>query len=224
VFAVGGHVVVVVALHLLETHFPRVGRGPTRVLGIVLMTLGVLGVLRYWSYGGVGMDPFSRTRWWLISLINLTYGIYLVWVRAGMGFASRVTGQATGASERRMIGSIVLAMLLTLFAFGSFEFTRAYAYEQALRQALRTEAAPWNFPLVRIYSRYDLALDDRLGIAERRLPGDPDAYRYSYEGLRMFAQHGELLVLWPAHRSPRSGMFVLKESADLRLEHEPELR
>jgi hypothetical protein len=66
--------------------------------------------------------------------------------------------------------------------------TRTYARERAIKQALQNEASPWAFPLVRIYSDVDLALDDELGVREEVLPGDRAAYRFRYEGLRLFLQ------------------------------------
>ena len=85
------------------------------------------------------------------------------------------------------------------------------------------EVAPWAFPTVIVYSPDDLALDD-IGNPEHRIGDEPGAFRYRYDQLRLFVQDNGHIFLWSTTESPRTGMFVLHESDDIRLVYQPELR
>jgi hypothetical protein len=223
--AVAAHVLLAAALRRADHVRPGSARRVTRLLAALLGAAGAVGLVVFWSPGRLGVAPVTSSAWWLVSLLTMMYALYLGWGRS----PSAATGEPRQSlllapAERRVVGSVVLAMALVLVAHGAFELTRAYARERAVRQSLRTEAQPWAYPLVRIYSVVDLALDDELGVSEDTLAGDDDAYRYRYTDLRLFLHHHDRLVLWPADRSPRSGMFILHEADGLRVEYIPELR
>jgi hypothetical protein len=221
------HVAVCVALRALGQRRPGADRAAARTLGAILVVLGVVGIFLFWSPGRLDVRPITSSAWWLVSVLTVIYGAYLGWVRYPA--ADRVSGYIGGAlreREGKVLASVLLAMGVVLVAYGAFELTRTYARERALQQALRNERTPWAFPLVRIYSTVDLALDD-LGVTEERLVGSGPAdgdYRYRYVGLRLFLHDNDRLVLWPVQRSPRVGMFILHESENLRVEYVPELR
>jgi hypothetical protein len=222
--AVALHVALAVALHRSSGDRPEVGERLARRLGAGLVVAGVVGIVLFWSPGRLDTDPVTSAGCWLLSVLAVAYGLYLGWVRTGRTGRTSFTTGALGDNERRVVGALLLAMGGVLVAHGAFELTRMYARERAIQQALRTEASPWSFPLVRIYSDVDMALDDALDVREEVLPGDEVAYRFRYEGLRLYLQQDDRLVLWPADRSPRSGMFVLREADGLRVEYVPELR
>jgi hypothetical protein len=224
IVSAGLHVALAIGLRLANRVRPTSGELTARVLGAVLVAAGITGMLLFWSPGRLDVGPVTSAAWWLMSALIVIYGGYLGWVRARpTDRVSRLVREALDWREWRVVTSVLLAMAIVLVAHGAFELTRAYARERAMDQALHNEATPWAFPLVRVYSKIDLALDD-LGVRREVLPGDERAYRYRYVNLRLFLQQNDHLVLWPAHRSPRSGMFVLRESDDLRVEYEPELR
>lgn len=234
VAAVVAHVALAVALRRVDRARPGSGARLARAIGGTLVAAGVVGALVFWSPGRLDVAPVTSTGWWLVSVLAVMYGLYLGRRprRDGRpGSAPRDRGRerpplagALGPTERRVVGSVVLAMAVVLVAHGAFDLTRAYARDRAIRQALRNEAQPWAFPRVRVYSDVDLGLDDELDVEEVVLPGDEGAHRYRYGDLRLFLHHGDRLLLWPADRSPRSGMFILRESASLRIEYVPELR
>jgi hypothetical protein len=219
------HMVLAVALRLANHVRPAADARIARLLGLMLVAAGVAGVLLFWSPDRLDLEPVTSAGWWLASVLMVMYGLYLGSMRARpTGRAWTLVREALDDREWRIVTSLLLAIAVVLVAHGAFEFTRAYARERAIQQALHNEATPWAFPLVRIYSKVDLALDDQLGVVEEVLPGEEGAYRYRYINLRLFLQHNDRLVLWPAGRSPRSGMFILRESDDLRVEYQPELR
>jgi hypothetical protein len=222
--AVALHVMLALALHRSSRDRPHAGERLARRLGTALVVAGGVGTVLFWSPGRLDIDPMSSASCWLLSVLAVAYGLYLGWVRTGPTGRTSFLTAALGDTERRVVGAGLLAMGIVLVAHGAFELTRTYARERAIQQALQNEASPWAFPLVRIYSDVDLALDDELGVREEILPGDEAAYRFRYEGLRLFLQQDDRLVLWPADRSPRSGMFVLREADGLRVEYVPELR
>jgi hypothetical protein len=223
--AVGLHIGLSAALQV--AHRSRSGSDErlARRLGAVLVAAGTVGMLLFWSPGRLDVEPLTSSLWWLVSLLTVLYGLYLGGKRPrGEGRVRRFLAEALGDGEWRIVGSVLLGTAVVLVVHGAFEVTRAYAHERALQQAMQNEASPWNFPLVRIYSTIDLALDDRLDVDEDLLPGEAGAYRYRYEDMRLFLQQNGRLVLWPADRSPRSGMFILHESDEIRIEYLPELR
>lgn len=236
VVAVAAHVALVVALRRVDQLRPGAGRRTARAIGAVLVGAGVVGTLVLWSPGRFDLAPVTSTGGWLVSVLAVIYGLYLGWGRPGSA-APRDREQerdqdrdrpplaaALGPTERKVVGAVVLAMTMVLVAHGAFDLTRAYARERAIQQAMQNEARPWAFPLVRVYSVVDLGLDDQLDVEEVVLPGGEGAHRYRYGELRLFLHHGNRLLLWPADRSPRAGMFILRESARLRIEYVPELR
>jgi len=223
--AVFAHLAIAVSLRLLAARHPTASAAAGRTLGVLFVAVGATGSVRYWSHWSEGLDPAAQSRWWLVSLVTLAYGLYIGLVRPGPGPAvSRLAAQAMSPREQRTIGTILLTVLLTLITYGAFTFARAYAQDRALQQAYETEAKPWVYPLVRVYSRFDLALDDALGITESRPTSSTSGYRYRYDGMRLFIQDNGRLLLWPADRSPRAGMFILHETADIRVEYQPEPR
>lgn len=226
VVAVAAHVALMYALRRVDRARPGAGARVARVIGVILVAAGLVGALAFWSPGRLDVDPVTSTGGWLVSVVAVLYGLYLGRGRAGSAAprAQPWLADVLGPTERRVVGSVVLAMAVVLVAHGAFELTRAYARDRAIRQAMSNEAQPWAFPLVRVYSDVDLALDDRLDVDEEVLPGDEDAHRYRYGDLRLFLHHGNRLLLWPADRSPRAGMFILRESSRLRIEYVPELR
>lgn len=234
VVAVVAHVALAVALRRVDRTRPGAGGRVARAIGAVLVGAGIVGTLALWSPGRFDLAPVTSTGGWLVSVLAVLYGLYLGWGRPGssstpardrQGERQRSPlAEALGPTERKLVGSVVLAMAVVLVAHGAFDLTRAYARERAIRQALQNEAHPWAFPLVRVYSVVDLGLDDQLDVEEVVLPADEGAHRYRYGDLRLFLHHGNRLLLWPADRSPRAGMFILRESARLRIEYVPELR
>jgi hypothetical protein len=224
IIAVVAHVAIVTALRVLEPRNACAAVKVARRLGYALVVLGAAGMFIFWSSGRFGTSPMAAAGWWMLSVLLLAYGAYLAWVRYGSdSHLSHHIGSALGKKEAAGLASVLLAVAVLLVAHGAFEFTRAYARERALQQALRNERLHWTFPLVRVYSKVDLALDE-LDVPEERLPGENGAYRYRYSELRLLLEHDEQLVLWPMHRSPRFGVFVLRESDDFRVEYTPELR
>jgi hypothetical protein len=224
ILGVGFHVAVCVALRAIAQRKPGADRAAARTLGAVLVVAGIVGIFLFWSPGRLDVRPITSSAWWLVSVLTVIYGAYLGWVRYSP--SDRVSGYVGGAlreREGKVLASVLLAMGVVLVAYGAFELTRTYARERALQQALRNERTPWAFPRVRIYSTVDLALDE-LGVTEEDLRGSDGAYRYRYVGLRLFLHDNDRLVLWPMQRSPRFGMFILRESDELRVEYEPELR
>lgn len=224
IVAVALHVAFAVALHRASRDRQESGERLARRLGAALVVAGVVGMVLFWSPGRLEVDPVTSAGWWFVSVLAVVYGLYLGWVRTSPTRRTSFITAALSDTERRVMGAILLAMGVVLVAHGAFELTRTYARERAIQQALRNEASPWAFPLVRIYSDVDLALDDELGVPEEVLPGHEAAYRFRYDSLRLFLQQDDRLVLWPADRSPRSGMFVLREVNGLRVEYVPELR
>jgi hypothetical protein len=222
--AVALHVALAATLRWASRGRPESEERLARGLGAALVVAGVVGMVLFWSPGRLDVAPLISAAWWLVSVLALSYGLYLGWVRTSPTARTSFITAALGDTERHVVGALVLAMGVVLVAHGAFELTRIYARERAIEQALQNEAAPWAFPLIRIYSDVDLALDDELDVREELLPGDEAAYRFRYGGLRLFLQHDDRLVLWPADRSPRSGMFVLRETDGLRVEYIPELR
>jgi hypothetical protein len=222
--AVALHVALAVTLRWASRDSPESGERLARGLGAALVVAGVVGMVLFWSHGRLDVAPMTAAGWWLVSVLAVVYGLYLGWVRTSPKGRTSFIVASLGDTERRVVGALLLAMAVVLVAHGAFELTRIYARERAIEQALQNEAEPWAFPLVRIYSHVDLVLDDELDVREEVLPGDEAAYRFRYEGLRLFLQHDDHLVLWPADRSPRSGMFVLREADGLRVEYVPELR
>jgi hypothetical protein len=219
------HMVLAVALRLANHVRPAADARIAWLLGPILVATGVAGMFLFWSPDRLDLEPVTSAAWWLASVLMAMYGLYLGWMRARpTNRASTLVREALDDRERRAMKSLLLAISILLVAHGAFELTRAYARERAIQQALHNETRPWAFPLVRIYSKVDLALDDQLGVVEEVLPGDEGAYRYRYINLRLFLQQNDRLVLWPAGRSRRSGMFILRESDDLRVEYQPELR
>lgn len=224
IVAVAVHVVLAAALHRADRTRPGSGRRAARLLGTSLAAAGAVGLVLFWSPGRPGVAPVTSAGWWFVSLLTAMYGACMAWARWPAPAGTRGSGELLGPTERRVVTSVVLAMALVLVAHGAFELTRAYARDRAVRQSMRTEAAPWAYPMVRVYSTADLALDDELGIPEDTLAGDEGAYRYRYSDMRLFLHHHDRLVLWPADRSPRQGMFILREDDGLRVEYIPELR
>lgn len=224
IVAVALHVALAVTLRRASRDRPESGERLARGLGAALVVAGVVGTVLFWSPGRLDVDPMSSAGGWLVSVLAVAYGLYLGGVRTSPTGRTSFITEALGVTERRVLGALLLAVAVVLVAHGAFELTRTYARERAIQQALQNEAKPWTFPLVRIYSDVDLALDDELGVKEEVLPGDEAAYRFRYEGLRLFLHQDDRLVLWPADRSPRSGMFVLREADGLRVEYVPELR
>jgi hypothetical protein len=224
--AVGLHIGLSAALQVAHRSRPGSDERLARRLGGGLVVVGTVGMLLFWSPGRLDVEPLTSSVGWLVSLATVLYGLYLARkrTRGEGGGVSRLVAEALSDGERRIVGSVLLGTAVVLVVHGAFEVTRAYAHERALQQAMQNEASPWNFPLVRIYSRVDLALDDRLNVDEDLLPGDAGAYRYRYENMRLFLQQNGRVVLWPADRSPRSGMFILHESDEIRIEYLPELR
>jgi hypothetical protein len=221
------HVALAGGLDLADRARPGSGARAARAGGGLLVIAGAVSMAATWTPGRLGLDPVDRAVAWLLGLLALLYGLYLGVVRGrlgGGGAFGRIVSGTVGEGERRLVGALLLSMAVVLVAHGAFELTRAYARERALRQALENEAQPSSFALVRIYSKVDLALDDELDVPETVLPGDDGAYRYRYDRIRLFLEQNDRLVLWPADRSPRSGMFVLRESDDLRVEYQPEHR
>ncbi|HWC68766.1 MAG TPA: hypothetical protein VG478_11910 [Acidimicrobiales bacterium] len=224
IIGVAFHVGVCVVLRALAHRRQDADRRFARILGAALVVLGVAGILVFWSPGRLGTRPVTSTAWWLVSVLVVIYGAYLGWIRyRPEDRASRYVSDALHEREGKVLAAVLLGMAVVLVAYGAFEFTRAYARERALQQALRNERTPWAFPLVRVYSRVDLALED-LGVAEERLQGGEDEYVFRYVGLRLFLHDNDRLVLWPSQRSPRFGMFILRETDDVRVEYQPELR
>jgi hypothetical protein len=230
VAAVAAHVALAVVLRRVDRARPGSGARVARAIGVALVAAGVAGALAFWSPGRFDVAPVTGTGWWLVSVLAVMYGLYLGWGRPGSAAPPDrererpPLAEALGPTERKVVGSVVLAMAVVLVAHGAFDLTRAYARDRAIHQALRNEARPWAFPLVRVYSDIDLGLDDQLDVEEVVLPGDDGAYRYRYGDLRLFLHHGDQLLLWPADRSPRAGMFILRETEGLRIEYTPELR
>jgi len=226
VAALAAHVALAVALRRIDRARPGSGRRVARAIGVALVAAGLVGAVVFWSPSRLGVDPVTSTGGWLVSLLAVMYGLYLGWGRPGSAVRrdQPLLAGALGPTERRVVGSVVLAMAVVLVAHGAFDLARAYARDLAIDQAMQNEAQPWLFPLVRVYSDVDLGLDDQLDVEEAVLPGEQGAHRYRYDDLRLFLHHGQRLLLWPADRSPRSGMFILRESARVRIEYLPELR
>lgn len=223
--AVGSHVVLSVAFQLADSAKLGLGKRFAQLVSVLLVGGGIAGTLTFWSPGHLKLGPVASAAWWLVSVVAILYGAHLGWTRTGS--TSRVTvliRQALSSGERRVLTTLSLVLVTLLVAHGAFELTRAYAYERAVRQALRNEGTPWAFPTVRIYSRIDLALDEDLGVPEQVLEGEPGDYRYRYVNLRLFLHQNERIVLWPAHSTAREGVFILRESDDLRIEYLPSVR
>jgi hypothetical protein len=214
------HVALTTALGLADRTWPGSGDVLARCLGAVLVVAGTAGLLLSWSPGRVD-ESTTRAATWLVSVLVVIYSVYLGWVRGRPADRiSRLVRDSIDGHERRIVVSLLLAMAILLVAKGAFDLTASYARERAIEVAISTDYSSATFPLVRIYSKYDLALDD-LGVQEDVLPGEEGAYRFRYDDLRLFLQQNDHLVLWPADRSPRSGIFVLRESDDLYIQYEP---
>jgi hypothetical protein len=222
--AISLHVALTAGARTIERRRLHSDASVTRVAGLVLFAAGLVGMYEFWSSGRATTDQVRLTGGWLISGILVTYGAHLAYSRPRRP-RDRTPHNREGTidrDQRRWLTSLVVAMLMLLVAQGAFDFTRAYARDRAYRESRRIEANPWWFPLVRIYSTIDLALDDQLQVPESQLDVEVGAYRYRYDNLRLFIQDNGRIVLWPANRSPRAGMFILTESADLRVEYLPQ--
>jgi hypothetical protein len=223
IVGIGLHVALTTALRLANRTWPGLGDVLARILGAVLVVAGTAGLLLLWSPDRVDVESTTRAATWLVSVLVVIYGVYLGWVRGRPADQiSRFVRDSIDGHERRIVVSLLLAMAILLVAKGAFDLTGSYATDRAIEQATGTDHRSRNFPLVRIYGKYDLALDD-LDVPEEVLPGEEGAYRYRYVDLRLFLQQNDHLVLWPADRCPRSGMFVLRESDDLYVQYEPAL-
>lgn len=224
VISIVGHLAIGAALRSAERRRPGIRRPATKSVGIAALVIGLTGAGVMWTHGRMDLPDLHRAGYWLLSLLLVAYGVHLAWLRAGDDDRlARFVVSTVEERERRTIAVVLLATLLVLVTYGAFEFARFYARDRAVQQARRTEAAPWIFPRVRVFSRDDLALDEDLGISERVVEGDLLALRFRYEGMRLYAQDNGRILLWPADRSPRAGMFVLTETDRIRVEYEPEL-
>jgi hypothetical protein len=219
------HILLSLGLRSANHIQPGADKKISQGLALVLIGFGALGMFLFWSRAPLDVSEVTSTRWWLASVLLVMYGIYLEWMRPRpAGHPSRLFREALGDRGWRVAASLLLAFAILLVAHGAFDFTQAYAKARAEHQAMYNASHRSRFPLVTIYSKVDLALDDRLAVDEVLIPGGEGAYRYRYAGLRLFLQQNERLVMWPEDRSPRSGMFILRESDDIRIEYQPEPR
>jgi hypothetical protein len=219
--AISLHVALMAVLRRIQHRRPQTDVSPARIVGLIVLAAGLVGTFEFWSPGRVTSDQVRLTGGWLISVALVAYGTYLAYNQQG-NRTSRLRQELNDRGQRRMLTSLVVAVLALLIAQGAFDFTRAYARDRAYRESLRISNNPGWFPLVRIYSKIDLALDDQLDVAETELNLEDGAFRYRYDQLRLFIQDNGRIVLWPAHQQPLAGMFILTESSDLRVEYIPQ--
>ena len=223
--AVAVHALVVAASNAINRRRRRLGDILIRSTGFALLAVGCLGLYCYWSPGRFARDAVAVSAGWVMSALCTAYGAYLAYVRVGPEIQrGRPIGPTLDRRDRRFVTSATVIALIVLIVYGGFELTRAYAKARAYQESRRVESTPQAFPLVHIYSTFDLALDDRLDVGETKLDGDQDDYRYRYDDLRLFTQDNGRLLLWPTRQSPRTGMFILNESENLRVEYQPDRR
>jgi hypothetical protein len=172
------------------------------------------------------LDELFRRAQFLTRDAVLAFGVALLlyWLRLRKRVSDADAGLPRAVRPRWMAAaSVVLAMLLVFS--GLFSATERYAgavgraEAEYLASRLRTHRG------VVVYSTRDLGLPS--AVRRTVLPGREQAYRYRYDGLRLFVRTGGRYLLLPATWSRADDdpapdiMIVLPDDGTLRFEFTP---
>jgi hypothetical protein len=219
VVALALHLALSGTLRLVSNRSPRLHRRVTTGTGLTIVTGGVVAMLIFPSHGA--SDSVRRAIAWLLCIVLIAYGAWLTTRHApGSLRAATITSYVADGSERRALRALFSLAIGLLATYGVFNLASVYALDRAYHMSLYIQAHPSLYPLVRIYSTYDLALDDEAGVSEHRLSVvTSQGFRFRYDDLRLFLEDNGHVVVWPANRSPRRGMLIIADGDNIRVEY-----